>query len=186
MALLPWDGQCSSNMRHCLHVSSPQRVGGGRRDPGALQRGPAVLSDLSKPPTYWDLHLLLPPISIRPFPLPWPPGWSQCPRRTTKPRLTPCWAPACCWYHSPQHLILVLHPGRGGRWVSLSRDHTPSPAPPGVQPSPPSPPLGDRPEGTTGTGWRPQEVGLSIPSYIGTLCPFYLCPVMSWWPQPGP
>lgn len=28
MALLPWDGQCSPNLRHCLHVSSPQRVEG--------------------------------------------------------------------------------------------------------------------------------------------------------------
>lgn len=141
MALLPWDGQCSPNLRHRLHVSSPQRVE-GEGPPGALRRGPAVLSALSKPPTYWGLHLLLPPIHIRPFPLPWPLGWSQSPRRTTKPRLTPRWAPACCWYRLPQHLILVLYPARAGRWVSLSGAHTLSPAPPGVQPSPPSPPWG--------------------------------------------
>lgn len=28
-------------------------------------------------------------------------------------RLTPCWAPACCWHRLPQQLILVLHAGKG-------------------------------------------------------------------------
>lgn len=28
-------------------------------------------------------------------------------------RLTPRWTPGCCWHHLPQHLVLVLHPGKG-------------------------------------------------------------------------
>lgn len=57
------------------------------------------------------------------------PGLVPVPQKNTKPRLTPCWVPACCWYRPPQHLILILHPGKG-RGVSLAGNHSLSPAPP--------------------------------------------------------
>lgn len=85
------------------------------------------------------------------------PEQAQDPRTGKMPTLTLCWRPGCCRRRLPQHLVLVLQPGRGRQTGQLSREPPLcTQLQPRPQPSPPSPPPGDT-AGMDGQGGDPKK-----------------------------
>lgn len=87
--------------------------------------------------------------------------------------LTLCWRPGCCRRRLPQHLVLVLQPGRGRQTGQLSREPRSAPSSSHGR----SPPHLLHPRGTQ-LGWMNRvetPKRRSMFSYTGNPCPLYPC-----------
>lgn len=155
----------------------PRGWEGGRRVSWSCPNRSCCAQGSQLTPSCWSLS---PPPACQhqPLPPPWPLGWSRSPRRGTTLRLTPLWMPGCCLHCLRQHLILVLHPGKGrqvgqpeqGPHIEISS--TQGCSPPHLLHPRECSCRGQTRRGTWDgrTGWRPQQVGLSTSSYTGNPC----------------